>query len=107
MVFERSVIWNHKGRRTEVLDKYYKGMGANACEKIESVALDGARSYIGSTRKNGVNAVVVYDKFHVIQKLNGTVDMVRKRELRKARKEENTDLIELTNCKQRHISVCG
>ena len=44
------------------MDKYYKGMGANACEKIESVALDGARSYIGSTRKNGVNAVVVSDK---------------------------------------------
>lgn len=100
---ERAVIWNDRGRKTEVLDRYYAGIGTDACEKIESVALDGARTYISSTNKYAVNALIVYDKFHIIQKLNWAVDMARKQELRKARKENNDELIGLMNCRQRFI----
>jgi len=97
------VIWNERGRKTEVLDKYYDGIGKEACKKIETVALDGARTYISSTNKYAVNAMIVYDKFHLIQKLNWAVDMTRKQELIKARKEDNSELVDLTNCKQRFI----
>lgn len=97
------VIWNDRGRKAEVLDRYYEGIGKEACEQIESVALDGARTYIGSTNKYAINATIVYDKFHIAQKLNQAVDLTRKQELRKARKENNTELIELTNCHQRFI----
>ena len=100
---EKAVIWNDKGRKTEVLDQYYKKIGSQACEAIKSVALDGARTYIGSTNKYAINATIVYDKFHIRQKLNWAVDMTRKYELRKARKEGNNELIELTNCKRRFI----
>ena len=61
------------------------------CKNIKSVALDGARTYISSTSKYAVNALIVLDKFHIIQKLNNTVDSVRKLELRKARKENNPE----------------
>lgn len=100
---ERVVIWNDKGRKTEVLDRYYDGIGEDNCKQIESVALDGARTFIGSTVKYAVNALIVYDKFHIMQKLNWAVDMARKQELRKARKENNNELIDLINCKQRFI----
>jgi transposase len=99
----RLVIWNAKGRKSEVLNSYYEGIGKKNCKKIESVALDGARHYISSTNKYAVNALIVYDKFHVIQRLNKAVDRVRKEELEKARKEEKEELLELTNCKQRFI----
>jgi len=97
------VIWNEKGRKAEILDKYYESIGLEACERIESVAMDGARTYIASSNRYAVNALIVYDKFHVVQKLNKAVDKVRLMELRKARKEDNKDLIELTNCRQRFI----
>mgnify|MGYP003393981610 CR=1 FL=1 len=100
---ERAVIWNDKGRKIEVLDRYYTGIGGDNCKRIESVALDGARTFIGSTVKYAVNALIVYDKFHIIQKLNWAVDMARKQELRKARKENNNELVDLTNCRQRFI----
>ncbi|MBT9131294.1 MAG: hypothetical protein DDT41_01599 [candidate division WS2 bacterium] len=100
---KRLVIWNEKGRKKEVLNKYYEDIGEDNCKKIETVALDGAMSYISSTNKYAVNAMIVYDKFHIIQKLNQTVDRVRKDELQKARKQENEELIELANCKQRFI----
>jgi transposase len=99
----RKVIWNEKGRTAEVLDKYYGNIGKDNSAKIESVALDGAMTYISSTAKNAPNALIVYDKFHVVQRLNTTVDTVRKLELRKARKEERSDLIEMMDCKQRFI----
>jgi len=100
---EKAVIWNDKGRKTEILDKYYAGIGKDACERIESVALDGARTYISSTTKYAVNATIVYDKFHIVSKLNWAVDMARKQELRKARKDNNDELVELINCRQRFI----
>lgn len=102
-VDEKAVIWNDKGRKTEILDKYYAGIGEENCKRIESVALDGARTFISSTNKYAVNATIVYDKFHITQKLNWAVDMTRKQELRTARKENNNELIDLTNCKQRFI----
>jgi len=56
---KRLVIWNDKGRKAEVLDRYYEGIGNDNCKKIESVALDGARTYISSTNKYAVNAIIV------------------------------------------------
>jgi len=102
-VDKRLVIWNDKGRKAEVLDRYYAGIGEEGCQRIESVALDGAKHYIRSTNRYAVNAVIVYDKFHLMQKLNGAVDQVRKEELRRARADENNELIELINCRQRFI----
>jgi transposase len=99
----RLVIWNDKGRKAEVLDRYYEGIGEDACQKIEAVAMDGARTYISSTTRHAVNALIVYDKFHVIQKLNKTIDSVRKDELLKARKSGDQQVVELTNCRQRFI----
>lgn len=99
----RRVIWNAMGRTAEVLDKYYDGIGKASSEKIESVALDGAMTYILSTSRKAPNALIVYDKFHVVQRINKTVDTVRKLELRKARKEDHTDLIQRLNNNQRFI----
>ena len=99
----RLIIWNAKGRKAEVLSRYYNGIGEAACLKIESVAMDGARTYISSTQIHAKNAMIVYDKFHIVQKLNKTVDAVRKSELRKARKENNEEIIGFINSKQRFM----
>lgn len=100
---KRLIIWNAKGRKAEILDRYYEGIGEENCQKVESVAMDGARTYISSTTKYAINALIVYDKFHIMQKLNNTVDEVRKEELNKARKSGNEQMVELTNCRQRFI----
>jgi transposase len=99
----RLLVWNEKGRKSEVLNRYFQGIGEDNCARIESVALDGARHYISSSSRYAVNALIVYDRFHIMQKLNGAVDAVRKHELRKARTEKNNQLIELIDCKQRFI----
>ncbi len=102
-VDRRMVIWNAKGRKKEVLNRYYEGIGNTGCSIIETAALDGAQGYIRSTQEYATNALIVYDRFHATQKINNAIDRVRKDELKKARKEENDELIELINCKQRFI----
>jgi transposase len=102
-VDRKLLIWNQKGRKSEVLNQYFQGIGENNCRKIETVALDGARHYISSSTQYAVNALIVYDRFHIMQKLNGAVDAVRKQELRKARVQKNAELVDLMNCKQRFI----
>lgn len=99
----RKVIWNAKGRTKEVMDRYYKAIGKEACLEIESIAMDGARPYIASAEEHAENALIVYDRFHIAAKLNKAVDTVRKSELKKARKQHNNELIGLINCKQRFI----
>lgn len=102
-VDEKVIAWNEKGRKAEVLDKYYESLGEQNCQKIETVALDGARTYISSTQKHAVKAFIVLDRFHAVQKVNKALDRVRLSELAKARKNENEELVELTHCKQRFI----
>ncbi len=100
---EKVLTWNEKGRKAEVLDKYYESLGAQNCQRIESVAMDGAKTYLSSTKNYAVNALIVLDRFHATQKANNAADQVRRDELSKARKNENEELVELTNCKQRFI----
>lgn len=100
---QKVVTWNAKGRKSEILDKYYESLGDKNCSLIESVALDGAKTYISSTKTHAVHALIVLDRFHATQKVNTVTDQVRRDELRKARKNEDEELIELTNCKQRFI----
>ena len=100
---KKVLTWNAKGRKAKVLNKYYESLGQGNCKKIESVALDGAKTYISSTKSNAINALIVLDKFHIIQKVNKAADWVRKDELRNARKNEDEELAALTNCKQRFI----
>jgi transposase len=99
----KKVIWNAQGRKKEVLNRYYEALGPESCEKIESVAMDGARTYISSTEEYAKKALIVYDKFHVIQKLSGAVDATRRHELQKARGEQRFDLMEMMGFKQRFI----
>lgn len=100
---EKAVTWNAKGRKAEILDRYYDSLGEENCKKIESVALDGAQTYISSTKNKAVNATIVLDRFHATQKANKATDQVRRDELKKARKDKDQELVELTNCNQRFI----
>jgi hypothetical protein len=43
---KRLVIWNDKGRKKEILNRYYESIGVVNCSKIKTVALDGAHKPI-------------------------------------------------------------
>lgn len=99
----KKVIWNCQGRGKSTLDRFYKKIGLDTCKKLESVAADGASGYIASTKEHAPSALIVYDKFHISQKLNNAVDEVRKMELRHARQTGDEELRNLTYCGERWL----
>jgi len=102
-VDEKVITWNAKGRKAEVLDKYYDSLTQGQLKGIESVALDGAKTYISSTKNKVPGAMIIWDRFHMVNKANKTVDQIRRSELKKARREKDIELIEMTYCKQRFM----
>lgn len=99
----RKVIWNHNGRGKVALDKFFRSLGKERCEKVEAIASDGARGYLLSIKQHAKNALIVLDHFHVKKYLNDAVDMVRKEELKKARQQNNDKLSEILHCNKRFI----
>ena len=77
------VIWVSKSRRKEALDDFFKLIGEDACKEIQVVATDQHESYSASVREYASQAVVVWDKFHLVQKFNEALNEDRKEELKK------------------------
>ena len=74
----RKVIWFTDSRRKEVLDSFYQKIGPDACAKIQVVAQDQHEDYRQSTLEHCKNAIIVYDKFHVLKSFNKALDEARK-----------------------------
>lgn len=103
----RKVIWNHDGRGKSTLDAFFTALGKEKSSQIDAVACDGARGFLSSIRQHAKNALIVLDHFHVKSYLNDALDTVRKEELRKARKDKDTDLADLLHCRKRFILMQG
>jgi transposase len=100
---KRKVIWNHDDRGKSVLESFYKALGEEQCADIKAVASDGARGFLSATQEHAKNALIVLDHFHVKKSLNDAIDTVRKEELAKARRTEDTELADLLHCKKKFI----
>jgi len=100
---KRKVTWNHDDRGKSVLESFYKALGEEQCADIKAVASDGARGFLSATQEHAKNALIVLDHFHVKKSLNDAIDTVRKEELAKARKTDDTELADLLHCKKKFI----
>lgn len=103
----RKVIWNHDGRGKSTLDAFFTALGKEKSSQVDAVACDGASGFLSSIRQHAKNALIVLDHFHVKSYLNDALDTVRKEELRKARKDKETDLADLLHCRKRFILMQG
>jgi transposase len=75
------VIWVADSRRKEALDEFFKIIGPEACGKIKVVATDQHDGYSASVTEYCTNAVVVLDRFHLVQNFNEALNEDRKDEL--------------------------
>jgi transposase len=103
----RKVIWNQNGRGKSTLDAFFTALGKEKSSQIDAAACDGASGYLSSIKQHAKNALIVLDHFHVKSYLNDALDTVRKEELRKARKDKETDLADLLHCRKRFILMQG
>ena len=74
----RAVIWVGIGRKTETMDEFFAELGPDKSKLIETCCMDMWDPYINSV-KNHTNAKIIFDKFHLVKKINECLDKVRKR----------------------------
>lgn len=77
------VIWIGETRRKEALDAFFAELGVEKCARIKVCVIDMWDPYIASIHEH-TTAEIVYDLFHVAQKITEAVDEVRKEEFAKA-----------------------
>jgi transposase len=74
----RRVIWIGFNRKTAKVDEFFTELGPEKSKNITVCCMDMWDPYIASVRKNTL-ADIVFDKFHIIKKVNEAVDKVRKK----------------------------
>jgi transposase len=76
------------GRSFESTSEALLSLGKDVLNKIEYVSLDMWDPYIKAMKTYCPNAQLIFDKFHVVTKVNDVLDKVRKQEFAKADSQE-------------------
>lgn len=82
------VIWIGIGRKKQTLDAFFSLLSIHKQRGIQVVVLDMWDPYIASVKQFCPLADIVFDKFHIIKKVNEAVDRLRKQEFARADDEE-------------------
>lgn len=80
----RRPIWfGGKDRSKESMDEFFAWNGEKRNIKIRLAAMDMWKAFRNSTEEHAPSAAILYDKFHVMQKLSEALDEVRKNEYKR------------------------
>jgi transposase len=95
------VIWVSKSRRKQALDEFFMLIGPEACRNVRVVATDQHEGYAASVKEFCPNAVVVWDRFHLVQRFNEALNDDRKAE--QERLDPEGEMEDLVSGKYRYI----
>lgn len=79
---ERRLVWAGEGRTRETLERFFDSLGEEGSKRLEAVCCDMWRPYVNAVRARAPQAVIVFDKFHIVSHLGKAVDDVRRQEIR-------------------------
>lgn len=88
-----AVLFVGQGKSSETLAPFQKKL-KRAGTQIEFIAMDMSKAFTSWAEKNHPEALIIYDHFHVIKRMNKAVNDVRKRictELNKPAEHENNE----------------
>lgn len=91
----RRLLWSGEGRAKETLEAFFNWFGEERTAKLEGICCDMWQPYIDVIKAKAPKAILVFDKFHIVQHLSKAVDQVRRDEIREKGKEHK-DLMSKT-----------
>ena len=92
---QKRLVWSGPGRSQETLRAFFMEHGAALRHEIKGVCCDMWQPYIEIIKEQLPHAVMVYDRFHIVQQLLRAVDEVRREEAIELKKT-NPDLLKRT-----------
>ena len=91
----KRLLWSGEGRKEETLRRFFDEWGAEKTARIRGICCDMWAPYIDVVKEKAPNAVLVFDKFHIVRHLLDAVSDVRRQEARELAKT-NPDLLKDT-----------
>jgi transposase len=86
----RRVVWASEGRDAETLTRFFAGLGAEGCQRIETVTIDLAAAYLKAVGAALPDAEIVFDRFHVQRLASDALDEVRRSLVRELASDPET-----------------
>ncbi|MBZ5637442.1 MAG: ISL3 family transposase [Acidobacteriia bacterium] len=88
---ERSrLVWIGENRDADTMKRFFEWLGPRRARSIVIVCCDMWSVYLAAVREKLPRAIVVFDRFHVVQHLNRAVDDVRRESWRRLTGEEKS-----------------
>ncbi len=78
----RLLVWSGEGRAKKTLEGFFEWFGEERTAQLQGVCCDMWRPYIDVVKERAPQAILVFDKFHIVQHLIQAVDQVRRDEIR-------------------------
>ena len=82
------VVWVRPGKSAETLGEFFKELGPERCQKIESVTMDMSPAYIAAVKAAVPEVQLIFDRFHVQRLAHDALDEVRRAEVRASESRE-------------------
>jgi transposase len=76
------VVWVRPGKSAETLGEFFKDLGPERCQKVESVTMDMSKAYIAAVKAAVPEVQMIFDRFHVQRLAHDALDEVRRAEVR-------------------------
>lgn len=86
------LLWVGLDRKQETLDEFFGWLGKRKARTLQAICLDMWAPYLASVQHHAPQAILVFDRFHVVQHLNRAIDEVRRAEVRRLAHQEGIDL---------------
>lgn len=92
---EKRLLWSGEEREKDTMRAFFEEHGNALKHRVKGVCCDMWRPYIDMIKEGFPEATLVFDRFHVMQKLMTAVDEVRRQEAH-ALKKTNPELLKRT-----------
>ena len=83
----RKLIWSGEGRSEQTLRQFFEHLGPEKAKNIQGICCDMWMPYINVIEEKAPDALLVFDKFHIVRHLMNAVDQVRRDEVIEKGKE--------------------
>ena len=78
----KRLIWSGEGRSKRTLEEFFAFLGPERTAALQGICCDMWQPYIDVIKARAPQAVMVFDKFHIVRHLMEAVDQVRRDEIR-------------------------
>lgn len=82
------VVWAAEGKNAKTLRSYFEELSEADRKAIEVVSIDMSAAFRKAIHEALPDAVIVYDRFHVMQLLSAAIDECRREEMRRCKDPE-------------------